>query len=304
MVGSSIFALQQAALAEQLEKRVYGLQMSKAQAAVDHREFERAAEILDELVPKPGEEDRRGFEWYHLWRSCEHVLRVPTLTSNHSLHAVALSPDRRYLAVGAFSGAVSLHDAKSLRESWTVFFHRSPEKDTGHKDLVTDMVFTRDAKMLITASRDGTLRIWDVDTGETLYKQQLDKRLTLSALAISPEDDVLAVGFSQPDQASREPTHISVFRLLRTNGNVRPGPLFDAPLSNGLFGTVHGIDISPDGELLAACSTSNNIQIWDLNTGQLTRTLEGHYGSVRDIAFSPVHADNLLASASYEGICQ
>ncbi|KAG0675563.1 hypothetical protein C6P40_005371 [Pichia californica] len=56
--------------------------------------------------------------------------------------------------------------------------------------------------------------------------------------------------------------------------------------SNFLVSTV---DISPDGKLLATCSTDKTIKLWNLtNSGILLKsTLKGHNEGISDIIFSP-----------------
>ena len=54
--------------------------------------------------------------------------------------------------------------------------------------------------------------------------------------------------------------------------------------------------ISPDGKLVATAGYDRSIMIWDRNTGEMIRKLEGHNGAVFDLAFSP--DSQLLSSAS------
>lgn len=44
---------------------------------------------------------------------------------------------------------------------------------------------------------------------------------------------------------------------------------------------------SPDGALLATGSNDDLVRLWDVRTGDLVRTLEGHGDSVYGVAFSP-----------------
>ena len=54
--------------------------------------------------------------------------------------------------------------------------------------------------------------------------------------------------------------------------------------------------LSPDGKLVATAGYDRSIMIWDRDTSEMVRKLEGHNGAVFDLAFSP--DSQLLASAS------
>ncbi|ALF52880.1 hypothetical protein ACX27_08450 [Nostoc piscinale CENA21] len=63
-------------------------------------------------------------------------------------------------------------------------------------------------------------------------------------------------------------------------------------------GSVNSVALSPDGRTLASGSEDKTIKIWNLTTGQVIRTLNGHSKSVNSVAFS---ADGrTLASDSYD----
>jgi WD40 repeat protein len=62
---------------------------------------------------------------------------------------------------------------------------------------------------------------------------------------------------------------------------------------------VSSVAFSPDGQLLAAGISNGDIQMRDVPTGTLIRTLAGHTAAVRGLAFSP--DGSLLASGADKG---
>ncbi|MEW6491513.1 MAG: hypothetical protein AB1589_03030 [Cyanobacteriota bacterium] len=54
------------------------------------------------------------------------------------------------------------------------------------------------------------------------------------------------------------------------------------------FGMVSCVTISPDGQTIISCSgQENTIRLWNLHTGELISTLEGHSSGVRCLAIKP-----------------
>ena len=65
------------------------------------------------------------------------------------------------------------------------------------------------------------------------------------------------------------------------------------------FGMVSCVTISPDGQTIISCSgQENTIRLWNLHTGELISTLEGHSDSVNSVAISP--DGQLLVSGSWD----
>lgn len=79
-----------------------------------------------------------------------------TLAAAYSL---AISPDRRLLAVGTFSGVVDV---------WEIASGRQLDSLKGQTALVNSLDFSPDGALLAVASRDGSTRLWDVATHQFL----------------------------------------------------------------------------------------------------------------------------------------
>jgi WD40 repeat protein len=50
---------------------------------------------------------------------------------------------------------------------------------------------------------------------------------------------------------------------------------------------VRGVAITPDGSRAVSASDDHTLRVWDLQSGQSLRTLEGHLGWVLEVAITP-----------------
>lgn len=138
---------------------------------------------------------------------------------------------------------------------------------TSHDGAVSGIAFSRDGSRLVTASWDGTARIWDVESGKEL--RVLDDGSSLWSADFSPDGS----------------------RVVTASQDGRPA-LWDAH-SGALIDTlddhddsVYRVVFSPDGRTLASAAADNTAKIWDTATTNVVLTLSGHTDDVRDVAFS------------------
>ena len=113
---------------------------------------------------------------------------LPGDTGDGAARAIAIAPDATWLAVAYHAKApdavtrVGLWDVGTWKQR-----HTLPGKDGG----VTALSATLDGKSLVTGSAKGTVRLWDVATGDVRVLMRLDN--TISALAWLGTD-ALAIG--------------------------------------------------------------------------------------------------------------
>ena len=70
--------------------------------------------------------------------------------------------------------------------------------------------------------------------------------------------------------------------------NVEDGDSFKILKTNirDVDNTVESISFSPDSKYIATGNSDKTVKIWDVNTGTVIRTLEGHRNSVSSLSFS------------------
>lgn len=108
------------------------------------------------------------------------------------------SRDGEFLAVAGNRAAIALLPQKDNIDLST---------DSGHLDAIGDAQFSRDGSQLVTASYDGTVRLWDAACGVSLKRRSLGgRRASLLAMAPSTERCAVTVG-----QLNPAPNRISVW---------------------------------------------------------------------------------------------
>ena len=148
----------------------------------------------------------------------------------------------------------------------------------GHTGAITSVAYSPDGRLIVSASEDGTIKIWDVSTG----------RETLTLRGHSSH--VVNATFS-PDGS----------RILSGGpGDVGQIKVWDASTGQLLFAIresrtdVTDVTYSPDGRRVASCGVnddkSTRITVWDVTTGKRILRLKGFPDKsdmVTDVAFSP-----------------
>ena len=157
---------------------------------------------------------------------------------------------------------------------------------TGHLADVTAAAFSPDGKRVVTASDDGTARIWDAATGAQLLVLEGHKSNVLSATFDSSGARVLTTSF---DGTAR------IWDSTTGKELVPPLEHFDG---NKVTSPVFGV-LSPDGTRVATAD-GDDVWLWDLSkSGATHRILSGHTQRVRTVAFSP--DGKRILSASDDG---
>ncbi len=183
------------------------------------------------------------------WRSVEGLSEGPALNS------VCFSPNGEMVAAVGFTPELLLVGVASASR---------PRLNCGCQDMRA-VTFRPDGLVLAAAGRSGDVKIFDAVTGSTVDDVTLHKRRITGLVFLGPSSRILSV--SEDGRAV-----IYDFSTQKVIHEFKP--------ANAKFRSVALVD----GTLAAIGGTDNLIRVYDTQSGQLLRTLEGHTGSVAVLA--------------------
>jgi hypothetical protein len=182
----------------------------------------------------------------------------------------------------------------------------------GRADSVRAVAVTPDGRRAVSASRDGTLQVWELESGRELLTLQGHRRAgSVRAVAVTP-DGRRAVSASRDGMKVWELERGRELQTLQGHAHdmwavaVTPdsrcavSASFDKALKvwdlesgcelrslEGHTGPVYAVAVTPDGRRAVSASKDKTLKVWDLESGCELRTLEGHTGWVNAVAVTP-----------------
>lgn len=184
--------------------------------------------------------------------------------------ALAFSPDAKFLVSGSSDGTVRVWDVAggTTLQTFKVLQDARPNQ----------VVFSGDGKLVAACSSSG-VQLWDVKTGEMRAPKEQPLGWT-EGISFSPDGKWLATGHLRFDDSPRV--------LLWDLATLQPKPL------TGHAHTVMAVAFSPDGKLLASLDENGKVNVWDVASGEVKKTLDSGARHKKDqlqndlcLAFSP-----------------
>ncbi len=270
-------------------------------------------QVLNSYLPTPAksthqkerEPDRRGYEWYYLWR---HTHNTGTTLSGHKgfVRAVLYSPNGKLIVTAGDDGAVKLWNPLTGKEISKLVQYSSP---------ITAVSFLPNSNKL-AIPLGSSMAIWDVAT-----KKQI---------AILPEGSGSWIFTFSPDGKILATAHGKIAKLWSME-NYKELATLDTQR-----GDIRSVSFSPDGKILATGSegytmgvarynrdsrlfdpnappvdplppkpaatlydAEGTVKLWDTQTFKEVGTLPGNLGFMYAVAFSP--DGKLLATGNKTG---
>jgi WD40 repeat protein len=158
---------------------------------------------------------------------------------NASAYSLSFSPDGLYLAVGRLNKTLELYepDSKKLVRGFV-----------GHSDIVSCIAFGPEKYKMLSASWDGSARIWDITTGIML--QKFKTNTILHAAIFTPDGKKIITAGDD--------------RVIRI-WDVQSGKV--SKTLEGHQAQITSLQITTDGKSLLSYSLDGVIKCWNLDKG-------------------------------------
>ncbi|MEL6438181.1 MAG: NB-ARC domain-containing protein [Cyanobacteria bacterium J06621_8] len=200
----------------------------------------------------------------------------------NAVFAVSFSPQGNLIASSSVGQKIRLWNA-TTGECLKVF--------QGHSNMVNSIVFHPQGGILASGSYDQSIKLWDLKTYQCVKTLQGYSNQAL-AVTFSPDAQTLVSGGHDEKIRLWDIKTGKVVRTLHEHTNW----VFSVAFSQNCSAST----LKKSGKrVLASGSADKTIKIWDVSTGKVIKTLQGHEAAVRSIIFAS--DGQTIASGSDDG---
>lgn len=210
-------------------------------------------------------------------------------TNGHRFHTVAFSANGRWLIASGSDGFIHRLDLQEVATK-----RQPPQRLIGHQGAVRSAFFSPTADRIVSASMDGTVRVWNVETQQVISTLTFQHKRPLFAVFDPTGKKVVITFDGRADQACLWEVKNPSLSFCFHDGN-------EALPKNPERGAM--ATFSVDGSTVLIAGTLPFVQLWDTKTGQLRATYSGHDLDPDWISFSS-QGDQMVVSASEEAASQ
>jgi serine/threonine protein kinase len=256
----------------------YAADVSGAFLALQSANLGRAVDLLERQVPKPGEQDLRGFEWRYLWQRAQGDELV-SLAQDGLVSCALFAPDGQHVATASYDGNVRIWNLASKQVVQTL---DGFEREFGWRYLA----YSADGKWF-AGVRQGSLNVWDCSSNS--YALRFEKKIPARVIAFTPDSKRL-VGW---DDHRLSIVDLATWETDSVITQLSPGSYPSLAINRALDQTSQLIALAHEG--------SWAIEVWELDSRapKAWFTFPGHSGAAFvSLAWAP---DGLLAATTWSG---
>jgi len=196
---------------------------------------------------------------------------LPFLKFDQDVKLCVYSPDGTSFAVLS-GGKINMYATSNWEMTWI---------SNGHSKKVTSIAYSPNGDRIVSGSKDCTVRVWDVSTGDCLYIFT-GHTASVYSVSYSPQGNVVASRGGD--------------RIIRLWG------LEDADHRSISYesGLIEDMAFSPKGDSVAFGSKDRNVRIWNVAPVECRSILIGHAHVIVTIAYSA--QGDLLVSMDFNNV--
>jgi len=159
-----------------------------------------------------------------------------------------------------------------------------------HTDWVNDIVLTCGGKILLSASSDTTVKVWNAHRGFCMSTLRTHKDYVKTLAYAKHKEQVASGGLDK---------QIFVWDVNTLTALTSTRNTVTASNVNGSKCSIYSLAMNESGSVLVAGSTEKVLRLWDPRTGEKFRKLKGHTDNVKSLI---MNADGTqIVSASSDG---
>lgn len=200
----------------------------------------------------------------------------------HIVKSVDFSHDSRKLATGGHEGILRIFNLEKHQDEPVAIVQKENEKITITKCLWLD------ARIILAASSDGNIRLWDVNDAKLLHTLSVEAEVR--DVDFSPQNNILTVAAGST---------VSFFQLSLHKDTEIEGKLLHAHKVPIHFRNEGGASLHPSGKKFVAGGSDLWVRVFDFETGEELECHRGHHGPVRCLRYAP--DGNSYATGSEDG---
>eukprot|EP00276_Gloeochaete_wittrockiana_P001689 CAMPEP_0184672464 /NCGR_PEP_ID=MMETSP0308-20130426/86109_1 /TAXON_ID=38269 /ORGANISM="Gloeochaete witrockiana, Strain SAG 46.84" /LENGTH=569 /DNA_ID=CAMNT_0027119795 /DNA_START=175 /DNA_END=1884 /DNA_ORIENTATION=+ len=199
---------------------------------------------------------------------------VDTDSNKGESHALSISSDAKFVAVGRQRDDMSLSESGGEREFfvqvWDVVSGRVIRTLTGHRNWIWGLSISSDGTRIASGGTDKSIRVWNLKSGDLVGTLE---NLESGVHDVSISGGGRCVAFGSTDVVVR------VWDIEKDIVTALQG-------EGGHTCQCYSLSISYDGTQVASGGYDGKVRVWDIESGVVLRELVGHTGGVYSVSMS------------------